>query len=246
MTIDWWTLGFQAVNVLILIALLQRFFWRPIAAIIKQRRTSAAKTMSDAEDLRAQAKTTLAEIDAKRAGFEREREAIVAQARASAETTRAELLAAAAKEAAAIEETAHDAMARESARIEKEWTGRAGELAVSIAERLAKRLDGPTVDAAFLNWLIAAIDALPDAARAAATAEGVELAVVSAAPLRTEEENRCRSAILAAIGGGRLVFKADPELIAGLELRGPALAIANSWRADLDAIRLTLRHDDQS
>jgi F-type H+-transporting ATPase subunit b len=30
-TIDWWTLGLQAVNVLILIWLLGYFFWRPVA-----------------------------------------------------------------------------------------------------------------------------------------------------------------------------------------------------------------------
>jgi len=29
MTIDWWTLGLQTVNVAILVWLLQRFFWRP-------------------------------------------------------------------------------------------------------------------------------------------------------------------------------------------------------------------------
>ena len=34
MTIDWWTLGIQAVNVVILVWLLGRFFWRPVAAMI--------------------------------------------------------------------------------------------------------------------------------------------------------------------------------------------------------------------
>jgi F-type H+-transporting ATPase subunit b len=37
MTIDWWTLGIQAVNVIILVWLLARFFWRPVAAMIEQR-----------------------------------------------------------------------------------------------------------------------------------------------------------------------------------------------------------------
>ena len=244
MAIDWWTLGFQAVNVLILIALLQRFFWRPVAAMIEERRGSVAKTISDAEALQSEAKRAFAENESVRAGFEREREAIVTEARTSAEDARAALLAAAAKEAAAVEEAARDAMARERKAIDEEWTRRASDLAVSIAERLAKRLDGATVDAAFLDWLIAAIRALPESARAAATAEGVELEVVSAAPLQAEEESRCRRAIVEALGGGALLFKSDPALIAGLELRGPALVITNSWRADLDAIRLTLRHDE--
>ena len=35
MTIDWWTLGLQAVNVAVLIWLLGRFFWKPVAAMIE-------------------------------------------------------------------------------------------------------------------------------------------------------------------------------------------------------------------
>ena len=38
MTIDWWTLGIQTVNVVVLVWLLQHFFWRPVAAMIEQRR----------------------------------------------------------------------------------------------------------------------------------------------------------------------------------------------------------------
>ena len=35
MSIDWVTLGLQAVNVAILIWILARFFWRPLAAMIE-------------------------------------------------------------------------------------------------------------------------------------------------------------------------------------------------------------------
>jgi F-type H+-transporting ATPase subunit b len=42
MTIDWWTLAIQTVNVVILIWLLERFFWRPVAAMIEARQKEAA------------------------------------------------------------------------------------------------------------------------------------------------------------------------------------------------------------
>ena len=51
MTIDWWTLGFRAVNVVILVWLLQHFFWRPVAAIIEQRRSSTENTVADAKSV---------------------------------------------------------------------------------------------------------------------------------------------------------------------------------------------------
>ena len=69
MTIDWWTLGLQTVNVLILVWLLGRFFWRPVAAMIEQRRAAAQRMLAEAEAKRAQATAALAEIERTRAGF---------------------------------------------------------------------------------------------------------------------------------------------------------------------------------
>src|SRR5450432_3984776 len=103
MTIDWWTLGIQTVNVLILVWLLGRFFWRPVAAMIEQRRAAA----------RGQATAALAEIERTRAGFAQEREAILAAAHDAAERAREARLAEAAKEAASLEAAARGAMAKE-------------------------------------------------------------------------------------------------------------------------------------
>ena len=43
MSIDWWTLGLQTVNIVILVWLLQRFFWAPIAGMLVERRAAAQK-----------------------------------------------------------------------------------------------------------------------------------------------------------------------------------------------------------
>ena len=106
MTIDWWTLGIQTVNVAILVWLLQRFFWRPVAAMIEQRRDATRRVMAEAAAAKAQATAALAEIEQTRAGFAKEREAILAAAHVEAETTRAALLAEARQQAASIETAA--------------------------------------------------------------------------------------------------------------------------------------------
>ena len=62
MSIDWWTLGFQTVNVIVLVWLLQRFFWRPVAAMIEQRRSVTAKALAAAKDAQEKAATAMAEI----------------------------------------------------------------------------------------------------------------------------------------------------------------------------------------
>ena len=46
MRIDWWTLGLQTVNVLILVAILARFLFRPVIAIMDERRAAAAKVLA--------------------------------------------------------------------------------------------------------------------------------------------------------------------------------------------------------
>ena len=113
MTIDWWTLGIQAVNVVILIWLLGRFFWRPVAAMIEQRRAAAQKLLTEAETKRSQATDALVDIERIRKGFDKEREAILAAAQRSAEQARAGILASAAKEAAALETSAKAAIEKE-------------------------------------------------------------------------------------------------------------------------------------
>jgi F-type H+-transporting ATPase subunit b len=246
MTIDWWTLGIQTVNVVILIWLLDRFFWRPVAAMIEQRRTLAKGILDEAEAKRGQAIAALAGIEATRAGFAREREAILAAAHEAAEKARTARLDAAAKEAACLEAGSKAAIEKEKALAGKVWAERASHLAIEIAERLAARLDGPAVRAAFLSWLLKEIRALPNPVRQAVAVDGGALELTSAMQLAVVDQERYRERIGEAFGAPpRIVFKADPALIAGLELHGPHLAVRNSWRADLTQILADLTHDNR-
>jgi F-type H+-transporting ATPase subunit b len=246
MTIDWWTLGLQTVNVGVLIWLLGRFFWRPIAAMIDERRAASRQTLAEAEAKRAEADAALAGIERTRAGFARERDAILAAAREAAEREAAARREEAVREAAVIEAAGRAAVERERQAAEKAWAERAAHLAVEIAERLAARLDGAAVRAAFLDWLIVAIRALPGEERRAASADGVALEATSATPIDPVEQERARKLIGEAFGAEpRIAFKTDPSLIAGLELKGPHLVVSNSWRADLAQILAEIAHDDE-
>ena len=244
MKMDWWTLGLQTINVVVLIWLLRRFFWRPVADIIAQRQATAEKTIADAAALTAKAQAAEAEISATRAGFALEREAILAKARADAEQASKALLDQAHKDAAAIEAAEQATMTAEQQAAQKVWADRSAQLAVTVAQRLANRLDGPQVRAAFLGWLIKAIEALPESERAAMAAQTSELAVISATDLTPDEQAEVRTQIGKALGSAKsLHFKTDPALIAGLELHAPHFAVANSWHADLDSILAELAHD---
>lgn len=244
MTIDWWTLGLQTVNVLVLVWLLGRFFWKPIATMIEQRRIVAQTTLFDADMKRAEATAALADIERTRAGFAEERDAILKAAQETGERARTARLQEAAKDAASLQEVAKAAMARDRDTVEKAWADRASHLAVAIARRLAARLDGPAVRTAFLDWLLKEVRDLPDTTRQAVAASGGALEAVSATVLDPADQQHYSKLIMDAFGAGLPVtFKVDPGLIAGLELRGPHLIIANSWRADLAQILTDIAHD---
>jgi F-type H+-transporting ATPase subunit b len=246
MTIDWWTLGIQTVNVVILVWLLGRFFWRPVAAMIEQRRATAQRILAEAEAKCSQATAALAEIERTRAGFAQEREAILAAAHEAAERARTVRLEEAAKEAASLEAAAKTAIEKEKEAANKAWAQRAGRLAVEIAKRMAARLDGPAVHATFLDWLLKEIRTLPDAARQAVAASGGALEAISATPLDPADQERYRVLIGEAFGAHpQIAFKTDPALVAGIELHGPHLVVNNSWRADLTKILADLTHDNQ-
>ena len=77
-------------------------------------------------------------------------------------------------------------------------------------------------------------------------ANGVTLEAISATPLEPADQERYRELIGEAFGAHpQIAFKADPALIAGLELHGPHLVVSNSWRADLTKILADLAHDNR-
>lgn len=239
MTFDVWTLGFQAVNVLILIWLLHRFFWKPVAGMIADRQASAATLLDEAKAKDAEAKAALAEVAETRAGLATERDAMLATARKDAAAARETLLAEARAEVETLRETAKAARVRAAETLKASAIDEAQGLALTIAGQLVARLDGPATDAAFLGWLVEGLAELPEAERTALA--GVELEIVSATDQDSRAQDRTAKAVTTALGSpAKLTFRTNPEMIAGLELHSPHFSMRNSWRADLDRIAAAL------
>jgi F-type H+-transporting ATPase subunit b len=238
MTIDWWTLGFQSVNVLVLMWLLHRFFWKPVSATIAERRASVQAKLDAATAKEQHAALALEGIAKTREGLQAERESVIVEAQASAEAVGEEIRAQARQEADALRARALEQWEKEQAARQSALESQAVELAVVMAARLMGRLEGAVVREVFLEWLVEAIAALPEKDRQSAAAPGAPLEAISAAALAPDEQSRVSEAVRAALGTERkIVFTTDPSLIAGLELRGPHFSLRNSWRADLDKLR---------
>lgn len=246
MPFDWWTLVLQTINVLVLVWILARFFFRPIAAIVAKRREETGRLVDAAAAKLDEAEREKTAASAERHQIAAERQALLDQARQEAETEKERVLAQSAEALARQREEAEAAIARQRDETEAELIVQAGSLSVDIAWRLLRRLPPETVFAAFLEGLEAALQNLPeDGADGIAGADGAHpVEVVTAAPLSEGQADHVRRLLeRAANAPVSLAFRIDPDLIAGFEVHARNTIIRNNWQADLAKIREELVHD---
>ncbi|WP_321363664.1 F0F1 ATP synthase subunit delta [uncultured Celeribacter sp.] len=237
MTLDWWGLGLQAINVLILVWLLSRVFWRPVAGAITRRQEAAQAMLDEGKTAQAKADAALAEVVETRAGIASERDAILVEAKAAADTVAKATLKDAQTKADSLIAAARTAIDRDRNTARKENATRAAELSVEIAARLLARFDTAEVQAAFLVQLVEAIADMSAADRKALMASDADIEIVTATNMEGAESVNIERAVKDALGGTpSLRVVTDHSLIAGLELRSGHFVLHNSWRADLENI----------
>ena len=99
MHIDWWTLGLQAVNALVLIWLLAHFLYRPVVDAIAARQKAAGQLLTDAQTAKAAAEAERDKATAETAHLVEHRNESFKAAEADAAAEKAALLATAEAEA---------------------------------------------------------------------------------------------------------------------------------------------------
>ena len=236
MRIDWWTLALQTVNVLVLVWILSRFLFRPVASVIEQRQAAAAKLLADAEEAKSQANAARETAEAEAARLAGTRNEALRAAAAEAETERATAFAAARAEVERLRAAAQAEIERVRQAEAAGASDRAARLAVDIAGKLLDRLpDLERVDG-FIDGLAQALASLPPASKDGLGA-GQDARLKAPRLLNDAEMKSCRSAFAKALGRP-LDFSVDvdPGLIAGLELEAPHAVVRNSFRADLSRI----------
>lgn len=237
MTLDWWGLGLQAINVLILVWLLSRVFWRPVAGAITRRQEAAQAMLDEGKTSQAKADAALAEVVETRAGIAAERDAILAEAKAAADKVAKATLKDAQTKVDSLIAAARTAIDRDRNTARKENATRAAELSVEIAARLLGRFNTPAVQATFLAQLVEAIAGMSASDRTALIASADDIEIITATNPEDAERAKIEQAVKDALDGTPSVrLVTDPDLIAGLELRSGHFVLHNSWRADLENI----------
>lgn len=244
MHLDWSSLALQTINVLVLLWLLKRFLFRPVADIVAARRQETERLLAEAEAARTEARQSADELARREAAGASEAAALRAAARQAAEIERQRLLAEAEADIARRRAVVAQSLRRIRQDQRLALQGEARALAGSIAARLLARLPGPAATAAFLAGLDALLDGLPEDQLHALAAGPGALEVVSAAPLSPDEQQRCAALLarhLAQPAPPR--FRADKALLAGIELHAAHAVLRHSWQAELERVAQELAKD---
>jgi len=244
MKIDWSTLLLQTVNVLVLVWLLGRFLFRPVARIIAERQAQAVSMLHDADAARLAAQKEQAAMTAERAELAAHRADAMAQASDDASKQRAALVAAAQEDAARLREQAAAEIGQEREAYDEAASVRAVHLAVDIAGKLLDRMPDVLRVLPFVDGLAEGVRKLSPAAREDMSA-GAALQLIVPRALTGDEQAACATA-LAAVLGHKIAVRTqiDPALIAGLELTGKHAVVRNSWRDQLEQVRTGLQGND--
>lgn len=245
MSLDGWTLALQTINVLILLWLLSRFLFTPVARILAARRQTADDLLAAAREARAQAEQERRAAHEANAQLVERRDAALAEAEQAAQAARERLLKAAQAEAEATRQQAEQALARRQRESQARLEAQARTLAVDIARQLLERLPDEVRTAGFIDGLADGVRTL-DPERRRRLAEAADRLRLTAPREPAEADlERCRTALGEALGRPvALSVAVDPALLAGLELEGAGLLVRNSLRADLSRLTDALNHAD--
>lgn len=245
MTFDWWTLGLQTINVVILIWLLSRFLFRPVARIVAERQQQAEQLLDEATAARTAAEQERLQAEADREALLAQRETALKALQHEIAETRARLLAEVQHTAERQRAEAELALSEQRQRLQLQLERQAGELALDIAAHLLTRLPDSLRHTAFLDGLIEGLAQLAPTARQTLCLECDSLILRSAQPLSAADVQHCQAALAPALGKApQLRLEVEPGLIAGLELEGSSVVMRNSLRADLARVQRELSQHD--
>ena len=147
MLIDWFTVGAQVLNFIVLVWLLKRFLYKPVLNAIDAREKRVAAELAAAELQMTEMKKSRDELQAKGNTFDEERSALLAKAILGAQMEAERLLGNARQAADAVTLQRNAALHSETARLSVELSRLAAAESINIARAALKDLAGADLEA---------------------------------------------------------------------------------------------------
>jgi F-type H+-transporting ATPase subunit b len=223
MPIDWFTVGAQVVNFLILVWLLKRFLYRPILNAVDAREKRIAAELADAEGKRTEAQGERDDFKRRNEAFDRDRAKLLSGAADEAEAERRRLGEEARKAADALSARLRETLRNEQQNLKRAIGGRVQQEVFAIARKVLADLAGKTLE----ERMVAVF--LPRLRELAGEEKGRPLLALKASPgpifvrtafdLPLAQREVIESAVKEILGSQKKVlFDISPGLIGGIEL----------------------------
>jgi F-type H+-transporting ATPase subunit b len=135
MLIDWFTVGAQIVNFLILVWLLKHFLYKPILDAIDAREKRIAAELADADAKKAEAEKARTDFEDKNKAFDQQRSALLGKAADEAKAERERLIDQAKKDSESLRANQADALRGDQIRMGSEITLLAEKEVFAIARK---------------------------------------------------------------------------------------------------------------
>lgn len=224
MLIDWFTVGAQALNFLILVWLLRRFLYRPILAAIDARERRIAAALADAEAKETEAQRERQEFQHKNEELDRQRAALLSRAADEAKAERKRLMDAARTEADALSAKRQEALRIEADHLNQAIGHRTQQEVFAIARKALTDLATVSLEELMVDVFTRRLREMSEQAKAALAeafrkASGPAL-VRSAFELPAQQRTMIQRAINQAcsVDTQHLQFETAPELVSGVEV----------------------------
>jgi F-type H+-transporting ATPase subunit b len=222
MLIDWFTVGAQALNFVILIWLMRRFLYKPILGAIDAREKKIAAELADADGKKAEAKKERDEFRRKNEEFDQLRAALLSKATDEAKAERLRLLDEARKAADALSAKRREAIADEARSLNKAISRRAQQEVFDIARKALRDLATTSLEermGAVFTRRLREMDGKVRAGLAEAIKTASEPALVRTAfDLPAEQRALIQNALNETFSADvRVRFETAPDLVSGID-----------------------------
>jgi F-type H+-transporting ATPase subunit b len=220
--IDWFTVGAQAVNFLILVWLLRRYLYRPVLAAIDARRQKIAARIADAAAQETKAQLAGALLSQRSEAFDHDRESLMQKAAEAGAVERQRLREAARQESLTLRASLARTLATERAELGRQLSMRTQAEVFAMARKALTDLAGVSLEERMIDVFIARlasadVDVIP-----------ARVALVRSAFAPTPGgQTKIESAVRKHLGANVEVrFATAPELICGVELTADGVKLA--------------------
>ena len=223
MLIDWFTVGAQALNFIILVWLLKRFLYKPILNAVDAREKRIAAELADADAKKAEAQKERDEFQHKNEAFDQQRAALLSKATDEATAERVRLLGEARKAADALSAKRREALRSDANNLNQAIRRRTQQEVFAIARKALTDLATASLEErmgeVFMRRLRAmdgkAKEALAEALKTASEPALVRSAFDLPAAQRTAIQNVLNETFSTGV---HLKFLTAPDLVSGIEL----------------------------